>query len=198
MGIGSPGVIDLEPHLKAITQEAKRLRYALPMDHGIEVQDLVAAGVAHSLEFLRFDGVPSPALVRANARQGMLAEIRRWDHGTRKYGVHAARFDELDTTSEWRLRRSTPPMPIEVMIDLLRERLKLRLAEALPFVSHCLRDDEHDVAVRELRIARAQCKNDIAAARKHLQGALAEYGLRSPRSNGRGTATTRGLGSLGG
>src|SRR6185295_16824921 len=120
-------MVDVEPHLRAITQEARRLRYALPIDHAIELQDLVSAGVAHSLEFLRFDGVPSPALVRANARQGMLAEVRRWDHGTRDHPVYASQFVDIDESSEWKIRRSHPAPPIELMIDLLREVLKLRM-----------------------------------------------------------------------
>ena len=38
-------MIDLEPHLNAITKEAKRLRRQLPSGHPIEVQDLEAMKV---------------------------------------------------------------------------------------------------------------------------------------------------------
>lgn len=169
-------MIDIEPHLWAITMEAKRLRRELPSGHPIELHDLVSAGVAHALEFLRFDGVPSPALVRANSRQGMLAEVRRWDHGTRYTRVSANLFDNVDDPrADWKVRRCTPPLPMELMIDLLRELLRLRMAEALPFVSHVLLDEDHQVAARELRMAPCSMKNRIAAARSRLQEALVEY-----------------------
>ncbi len=168
-------MFDVEPHLRAITQEARRLHYLLPLDHAIELQDLVSAGVMHSIEFLRFDGVPSAALVRANARCGMLAEIRRWDHGTKTHPVNSSQFVDIDTSSEWKLKRSHPAPPMELMIDLLREILKLPMRFALPFVSHCLHEDGHEVSARELGMVPVSMKNYVAAARKQLKTALVEY-----------------------
>jgi hypothetical protein len=57
----------------------------------------------------------------------------------------------MDTDdSEWKLRRCVSTPPIELRIDLLRELLRLRLADALAWVSCRLCDNDHEVVAREL------------------------------------------------
>jgi hypothetical protein len=52
----------------------------------------------------------------------------------------------MDTDdSEWKLRRCVSTPPIELRIDLLRELLRLRLADALAWVSCRLCDNDHEV-----------------------------------------------------
>jgi len=169
-------VINVEPHMLAITQEAKRFRAKLPPGHPVEVADLVAGGALHVLESLELGCNAGPALIRVRARQGMLIELRRWDHGTRGNWVHRAAFvDYDDELSVNEPHRCTPCPPIELMIDLLREVLKLRLQNALAFVSHYLADNDHEVAAGAFCLERDQMRTAAERARRQLQDVLAEY-----------------------
>lgn len=162
-----------------ITQEAKRYRAMLPRSHPVEVADLVAGGALHVLESLRIGCNAGPALVRVRARQGMLAEIRRWDHGTKDHPVSRRDLVDYDGWSSaeapFDLRRCVQPPPIELMIDLLREVLKLRLWNALAWVSHYLADNDHDVAAKAFCVARDQMRTAAERARRELSAALEEY-----------------------
>lgn len=130
----------------------------------------------HVLETLRFDITAGPALIRVYARQGMLAEIRRWDHGTKKHPVDQRQFREYDEAApDLALRRCTQPPPIELMIDLLRELLKLRLSDAFAWTSARLCDNDHDTAARELGEVAGSQRNRVARAAKALQKSLREY-----------------------
>jgi DNA-binding CsgD family transcriptional regulator len=165
-----------------ISHEARRVKAMLPW-HLIELADLVSAGAMHVIEHLKLNCNVGPACVRVYARQGMLAELRRWDHGSKEYPVNADRFREYDESkSVLGLRRSEPPPPIELMIDLLRELLKLRLADALAWTSRRLCDNDLDVSARELREAACSQKNRVARAANALQQALREYEPRPPKT----------------
>jgi DNA invertase Pin-like site-specific DNA recombinase len=171
-------VIDVEPHMGVITSEAKRFRRRLPPSHPIEVADLVAGGALHVLESLRMGCNAGPALVRVRARQGMLHEIQRWDHGTKEHPVNQRGFvayDESDALQIGWMNRATRPLPIELMIDLLRELLKLRLSDSFAWVSRRLCDDDHEVAARELREAPDSMKNRVTRAETWIQAGLREY-----------------------
>lgn len=173
--IGRPSVVDVAEHMLIITQEAKKLRRSLPISHGIEVADLVSAGALHIHEHLRFDMTGGPALVRVWSRQGMLAEVRRWDHGTKKHPVRAAAFTEYKEGALI-LKNHTPAPPIELMIDLLRELLALRLAHAFSWVVCRLHGEPPVIAARELghtpdSVRGSHLPRAVAALRR----ALAEY-----------------------
>lgn len=163
--------------MAVISHEARRVKSMLPPWHSIELADLVSAGAMHVLEHLRFDCSAGPALIRVYSRQGMLAEIRRWDHGTKKHPVNAARFREYDeSTPLLALRRSVAPPPIELMIDLLRELLKMRLVHAFSWVTCRLHDDDLDVAARELGHTPESIRGShLTRASRQLREALCEY-----------------------
>lgn len=162
-----------------ITQEAKRLRAKLPPGHPAEVADLVAGGALHVLETLQWGCNAGPALIRVRARQGMLVELRRWDHGTREHPVKRASLIDYDGWSNIKevfdVRRCTPRPPIELMIDLVREVVRLRLQNALAFVSHYLADNDHEVAANAFGVKRDQMKSAAERARRQLQHVLSEY-----------------------
>lgn len=172
-------MIDIEPHMWIITQEAKRYRAMLPRSHPVEVADLVAGGALHVLESLRMGCNAGPALIRVRARQGMLAEIRRWDHGTRDHPVSRRDLVDFDDWSSVEssvdLKRCVQPPPIELMIDLLREVLKLRLWNALAWVSHYLADNDHEVAAKAFNVERDQMRTAAERARRELAAALEAY-----------------------
>jgi DNA-directed RNA polymerase specialized sigma24 family protein len=172
-------VIDLEPHMYTITQEAKRLRAKLPPGHPAEVADLVSGGALHVLETLEWGCNAGPALIRVRARQGMLVELRRWDHGTRDHPVRSGSLIDYDdwsaVESTFDVRRCTPRPPIELMIDLLRAVVKLRLQNALAFVSHYLADNDHEVAARAFGIEADQMRTAAERARRELQHVLEDY-----------------------
>jgi transposase len=157
-----------------ITQEAKRLRRALPASHLIEVADLVAAGALRIHEGLRFDLTGGPALVRVWSRQGMLEEIRRWDHGTKTHPVRAAAFSAYEDGAV-SLKRCIPAPPIELMIDLLRELLRVRLPDAFAWVCSRINDQDHGHAASELGEADCSMRNRVSRASKQLRVALREY-----------------------
>lgn len=172
-------MVDVEPHMHIITQEAKRLRAKLPAGHPVELADLVSGGALHVLESLELGCNAGPALIRVRARQGMLIELRRWDHGTREHPVNRGNlidFDDwADTESRLDLRRCYPPPPIELMIDLLRQVLRLRLQNALAFVSHYLADNDHEVAARAFGVEPDHMRSAAERARRQLQHVLEEY-----------------------
>lgn len=168
-------MVDVGEHMHLITSEAKRLRRSLPVHHPIEVADLVSAGALRIHEGLRFDLTGGPALIRVWSRQGMLEEIRRWDHGTKTHPVRAAAFTEYED-GHYNLPRCTGTPPIELMIDLLRELLRLRLAHAYSWVVCRLHDDDRDVAARELgHSAESVRGSHLPRATRELRLALAEY-----------------------
>lgn len=175
-------VVDVAEHMLLITQEAKRLRRALPASHPIEVADLVSAGALRIHEGLRFDVTGGPALVRVWSRQGMLEEIRRWDHGTKTHPVRSAAFVPYED-AHYDLPRCSPTPPIELMIDLLRELLRLRLSHAYSWVVCRLHDDDSDVAARELGHSAATIRGShLSRATASLRAALAEYEPKPARS----------------
>ncbi len=172
-------MIDVKPHMAIITQEAKRYRAKLPRSHPVEVADLVAGGALHVLESLRLGCNAGPALVRVRARQGMLAEIRRWDHGTKGHPVSRRDLVDFDAWSSVEssvdLRRCVQPPPIELMIDLLREVLKLRLWNALAWVNHYLAENDHEVAAQAFNVEKDQMRTAAERARRELAAALEVY-----------------------
>jgi hypothetical protein len=167
-------VVDVAEHMQLITLEARRVRKLLPQRHLIELCDLVSAGAEHVLAHLRFNCNVGPACVRVYARQGMIAEVRRWDHGTKKHPVHVDRFVDVFDPA-YAPKAFTPRPPIELMIDLLRELLKLRLADALAWTVHRLNDDDHQVSARELGEASSSQRNRVARAASALRTALRDY-----------------------
>jgi DNA-directed RNA polymerase specialized sigma subunit len=172
-------MVDVTPHMWLITQEARRFRARLPRGHSIEVADLVSGGALHVIESLRMGCNAGPALIRVRARQGMLRELRRWDHGTKDHPVRRSDLVDYDgwsnVESSYDVRRCTPRPPIEIMIDLLREVLKLRLTNALAFVSHYLADNDHDVAAQAFGVEKDQMRTAAERARRQLQHVLSEY-----------------------
>lgn len=94
--------------------------------------------------------------------QGILAEVRRSDHGTKGHPVKRRDLVDYDgwssVDSSFDLRRCIQPRPIELMIDLLREVLKLRLWNALAWVSHCLADNDHEVAAKAFNVGKDQMR----------------------------------------
>lgn len=174
-------MVDVAEHMLVISHEARRLRKRLPARHPIELADLVSAGALHVHETLRFDMTGGPALVRVWARQGMLAEVRRWDHGTKAHPVSSCRFVEYEEGALV-LRTHVPTPPIEIMIDLLRALLKCRLPDAFAWLSSRLADNDHAHTARELGEAACSMKNRVARAGKVLQGSLAEYEPRPART----------------
>jgi hypothetical protein len=167
-------VVDVAEHMHVITHEARRVLRVVPASLGLELADLVAAGAAHTLEGLRMSIEPGPALVRVYARQGMLAEVRRWGHGTKQHPVHRALLVEYDESAALPVRRATPAPPIELMIDLLRALLRLRLAHAYSWVTCRLHGDDLDVAARELGHSAASVRGShlpraVSALRADLQ-----------------------------
>jgi DNA-directed RNA polymerase specialized sigma24 family protein len=187
-------MIDVAEYMALITEEARRIRHLLPRRHLIELADLVAGGAAHVIEWLRMSPDAGPALVRVYARQGMLAEIRRWDHGTKAYPVGASRFASYDTTAEsfagWP-RRSVPAPPIELMIDLLRELLKVRLVDAYCWITCELHDDPYDKAAAELGFSRESIKNCMRRAAVTLRETLVDYDPPSPLQQSREEVAAR-------
>jgi hypothetical protein len=168
-------MVDVAEHMLVITHEARRLRKRLPARHPIELADLVSAGALHVHETLRFDMTGGPALVRVWARQGMLAEVRRWDHGTKMHPVSSCKFVEYEEGGALVLRNHVPAPPMEIMIDLLRALLKCRLPDAFAWVSSRLADNDHAHTARELGEAECSMSNRVTRANKTLREALAEY-----------------------
>lgn len=160
-------MVDVAEHMGVVTHEAHRVLRLIPPSLGLELADLVSAGAAHVLEALRMDISAGPALVRVYARQGMLSEVRRWSHGSKAHPVDRWRIVEYDESGAMPLRRSTPAPPIELMIDLLRALLRLRLCQAFSWVTCKLHDDDPAVAARELGHAASSVRGS------HLPRALA-------------------------
>lgn len=169
-------MVDVADHIGVVTHEARRVLRLIPPSLGLELADLVSAGAAHVLETLRMDITAGPALVRVYARQGMLAEVRRWGHGTKAHPVDRWRLAEYDENGRMPMRRSTPAPPMELMIDLLRALLRLRLCHAFSWVTCKLHDDDCDVAARELGHAAASVRGShLPRAISALRRDLAEW-----------------------
>jgi DNA-binding CsgD family transcriptional regulator len=114
------------------------------------------------------------------AKQAAVDYVKQWrgrDVGRRlnyRQKPRMVPYDELGSLPHtW--ARSTPPPPIELMIDLLRELLALRLSDAYAWVTCRLHDDPYEVAARELGYSRESIKNLVARGQRALRDRLADY-----------------------
>lgn len=163
--------------------DAARIVYRKERCHraGIELADLVQAAAERVLRYVG-PGAPSakPVLVFVCAKQGAIEYVRSWRGDTteqrraRRRQPRMLPYDE-STGPPCTWRRCTPPPPVELMIDLLRELLALRLTDAYAWVSCRLHDDPYDVAARELGYSRESIKNLVARGEKALRSRLADH-----------------------
>lgn len=153
---------------------------------GIELLDLVQSAVEKVLIYLGPLPSEKPVLVFVCAKQGAEEYVRHWRGITQRRSQFAGRsrsfsrrpkmlpYDELESLPHiW--QRSTPRPPIELMIDLLRELLALRLTDAYAWVTCRLHDDPYDVAARELGYSRESIKNMVARGQTALRDRLGDY-----------------------
>lgn len=172
----------IEWAMKPITDAARIIYHQERCDRaGIELADLVQAAAERVLRYLGRD-VPSTkrVLVFVCAKQGAVDHVRTWrgDITGRKRSYRSKPrmlpYDEsVGPVLTW--RRCTPPPPVELMIDLLRELLALRLTDAYAWVSCRLHDDPYDVAARELGYSRESIKNLVIRGEKALRERLADH-----------------------
>lgn len=167
--------------MEAITDAARRIhRQQRCHRDGIELADLVQAAAERVLTYLGREPATTRVVVFVCAKQGALEHVLRWRNlpaDTRRQPTvrpRALPYDESEgPRCTW--RRCVPTPPMELMIDLLRELLRLRLADAYAWVTCRLHDDAYDVVARELGYSRGSIKNLVARGEAALRDGLADY-----------------------
>ncbi len=169
--------MNLEDHMKAITDAARYVRARLPRGHGLELADLVSVGAEHVLRYLSGSDTASHVLVFISARQAMVMAARRWSgrciHGTKRKTFADpvfCGFDEARDVGHWdQWLRYT--LPLEEMIDTKRALLAMQLREAVAWYSHHWLCEELTHLEAELGVSHGRIRQYCAAARAKLAAA---------------------------
>lgn len=168
--------MNLEEHMKPITDAARIVRSRMPRGCTLELADLVSIGAEHVLRYVRATDGNLTALVFVSARRAMEQEVRRscgraHSGRARKTFVDPqfVSFDELDVGAWDQWRRFV--LPIEELIDAKRALLGMQLREAVAWYSHHWLCEELDHLEVELGVSEHRIRQYCAAAREKLAAA---------------------------
>lgn len=152
-------------YARPITDAARLVHARLSRKVTLELADLVQVGWERVSRYLA-DGTASPIVVFICARDGMFDEVRRWqelpaDARTLR-AWRAAGGDEIGDTFGW--PRYTPALDIELLIDVKRALLDMKLREAASWYSRHVLDEPVGKLGPEFGVGRGRiCQYEISA-----------------------------------
>ena len=183
--------MNLENHMRTITEAAHYVRRHLPRSNSIEVCDLVQVGAERVQRYLGDQGSEHRTLVFVCAKQGMFEEARRWMGLPPDRRVKVYVEPQFCPVHDW--HRSTS-IPIELLIDIKRTLFSMPLREAAAWYSRHMLDEPVGTLGAEFGVTRGMvCLYEIAARKKLRTAVSGGEPLRKSRARIGGAALKRHL-----